>query len=143
MCHGFGTAPSFIVSSWGMCRELVVSGMMQELKQHVGGAGDGEGGKFIHNRTRPCSNLTVTLMVPVSFCTINSCNHLYNPHTKQIERYDPFGPVLVSFVSTTAWHNEDLVHVVIMLSTGMCRAGTSAGLITCCTAITKGSGARS
>lgn len=73
MRHGFGTTPSSVVSVWGMCRELIVSGVMQELKQWVGvgGVGDGKGG-----------NLAITLTVPISFCIVTSCSHSYNPTHK-------------------------------------------------------------
>ena len=101
--HGFGTAPSSIVSGWGMCGELAVSGTMQELKEWVGvgGVGDREGGKCIHSWAQPCSNLTIALTVWLfqsRCCIVNLCNHFYNPHTKQMGRYDPFRPALVSFV---------------------------------------------
>lgn len=61
-----------------------------------------------------------------------------------MERYNPFRPVLISFVFIVPGRmNEFLGCGVINLSTGMCPAGTSTGLIMCSASIKKESGALS
>lgn len=50
MRHGFGSAPSSVVSGWGICGQLAVSAMVKELKQWVGVGGVGDGGREMHSQ---------------------------------------------------------------------------------------------